>query len=161
MYMPILPSRFFVVEDTVLHTSQTLVTHQSGGEERDEGLISRPIVHEFWSMASAEVLAVLRTTCVSRLLLYTVIHIQWNLSIKDLQNKDTSFIRTLTCPTYNCTLYKDAICCPKSVRNREVHHTHLYVHVHVHVTVPLLYVVSCTCIVVYDYRMLPKTTTCC
>ena len=57
--------RFFVVEDTVLHTSQTLVSHQAGGEERDEGLISRPIVHEFWSMASAEVLAVLRTTCVS------------------------------------------------------------------------------------------------
>ena len=56
---------FFVVEDTVLHTSQTLVTHQAGGEERDEGLVSRPIVHEFWSMASAEVLAVLRTTCVS------------------------------------------------------------------------------------------------
>ena len=93
MHMPILPSRFFVVEDTVLHTSQTLVTHQSGGEERDEGLISRPIVHEFWSMASAEVLAVLRTTCVSRLhvLLYNVMHIQWNLSIKDLQNKDTSY----------------------------------------------------------------------
>ena len=60
--------RFFVVEDTVLHTSQTLVSHQAsarGGEERDEGLVSRPIVHEFWSMASAEVLAVLRTTCVS------------------------------------------------------------------------------------------------
>lgn len=59
---------FFVVEDTVLHTSQTLVSHQAlarGGEERDEGLVSRPIVHEFWSMASAEVLAVLRTTCVS------------------------------------------------------------------------------------------------
>jgi hypothetical protein len=59
---------FFVVEDTVLHTSQTLVSHQASareGEERDEGLVSRPIVHEFWSMASAEVLAVLRTTCVS------------------------------------------------------------------------------------------------
>ena len=52
----------------MLHTSQTLVSHQAsarGGEERDEGLVSRPIVHEFWSMASAEVLAVLRTTCVS------------------------------------------------------------------------------------------------
>lgn len=59
-----LPHRFFVVEDTVLHTSQTLVSHQAGGEERDEGLISRPIVHEFWSMASAEVLAVLRSNCV-------------------------------------------------------------------------------------------------
>ena len=55
-------SRFFVVEDTILHTSQSLVSHK-GGE--DEGLMTRKIVHEFWQMALAEVLAVLRNNCVS------------------------------------------------------------------------------------------------
>jgi len=51
-----------VVEDTILHTSQSLVSHK-GGE--DEGLMTRKIVHEFWQMALAEVLAVLRNNCVS------------------------------------------------------------------------------------------------
>ena len=55
--------RFFVVEDTVLHTSQMLVS-QKGGEERDEGLVTRKVVHDFWQMALAEVLAVLRNNCV-------------------------------------------------------------------------------------------------
>ena len=54
--------RFFVVEDTILHTSQSLVSHK-GGE--DEGLMTRKIVQEFWQMALAEVLAVLRNNCVS------------------------------------------------------------------------------------------------
>ena len=51
-----------MVEDTILHTSQSLVSHK-GGE--DEGLMTRKIVHEFWQMALAEVLAVLRNNCVS------------------------------------------------------------------------------------------------
>lgn len=55
-----LPYRFFVVEDTILHTTQGLVPHK--GEE--EGLVTRGIVNEFWQMALSEVLAVLRNNCV-------------------------------------------------------------------------------------------------
>ena len=57
---PHLPYRFFVVEDTILHTTQGLVPHK--GEE--EGLVTRGIVNEFWQMALSEVLAVLRNNCV-------------------------------------------------------------------------------------------------
>lgn len=56
----LLPNRFFVVEDTILHTTQGLVPHK--GEE--EGLVTRGIVNEFWQMALSEVLAVLRNNCV-------------------------------------------------------------------------------------------------
>ncbi len=52
-----------MVEDTVLHTTQSLTTTGSkvtGGE----GLVTRSIVTEFWGMAQDEVLAVLRSTCV-------------------------------------------------------------------------------------------------
>ena len=52
--------RFFVVEDTILHTTQELGQHKSDGE----GLVTRGIVHEFWQMALSEVLAVLRNNCV-------------------------------------------------------------------------------------------------
>lgn len=58
---------FFVVEDTVLHTSQSLVSQKassSTGEGREEGLSTTKTVHEFWQMALAEVLAVLRNNCV-------------------------------------------------------------------------------------------------
>ena len=55
-------ARFFVVEDTILHTSQSLGAHK-GGE--DEGLVTKKIVNEFWQMALSEVLAVLRNNCVS------------------------------------------------------------------------------------------------
>ena len=50
------------MEDTILHTSQSLVSHGKGGE--DEGLVTQKIVHEFWQMALSEVLAVLRNNCV-------------------------------------------------------------------------------------------------
>jgi hypothetical protein len=50
---------FFVVEDTILHTTQELGQHKSEGE----GLVTREIVHEFWQMALSEVLAVLRNNC--------------------------------------------------------------------------------------------------
>ena len=53
--------RFFVVEDTILHTTQELIPHKGEGE----GLVSRSIVHDFWQMALSEVLAVLRNNCVS------------------------------------------------------------------------------------------------
>jgi len=53
---------FFVVEDTVLHTTQSLTVT---GSKVGEGLVTRGIVHEFWGMAQDEVLAVLRNTCVS------------------------------------------------------------------------------------------------
>ena len=53
--------RFFVVEDTILHTTQELGPHKGEGE----GLVTRAIVHEFWQMALSEVLAVLRNNCVS------------------------------------------------------------------------------------------------
>ncbi len=62
------PFSFFVVEDTVLHTSQSLVSQKgssSAGEGREEGLSTTKTVHEFWQMALAEVLAVLRNNCVS------------------------------------------------------------------------------------------------
>jgi hypothetical protein len=55
---------FFVVEDTVLHTTQNLA--KTGSREGgDEGLVTRKIVNEFWSMAQDEALAVLRNNCVS------------------------------------------------------------------------------------------------
>lgn len=50
---------FFVVEDTILHTTQELGPHKGEGE----GLVTRKIVHEFWQMALSEVLAVLRNNC--------------------------------------------------------------------------------------------------
>ena len=53
--------RFFVVEDTILHTTQSLTKTGVG----DEGLVTRKIVHDFWSMAQDEALAVLRNNCVS------------------------------------------------------------------------------------------------
>ena len=56
---------FFVVEDTVLHTTQSLAKTVSR-EAGDEGLVTRTIVNEFWSMAQDEALAVLRSNCVSR-----------------------------------------------------------------------------------------------
>ena len=52
--------RFFVVEDTILHTTQELGPHKGEGG----GLVTRQIVHEFWQMALSEVLAVLRNNCV-------------------------------------------------------------------------------------------------
>ena len=52
--------RFFVVEDTILHTTQELRPHKGEGE----GLVTLHIVHEFWQMALSEVLAVLRNNCV-------------------------------------------------------------------------------------------------
>lgn len=55
---------FFVVEDTILHTTQSLAKTVSR-EAGDEGLVTRTIVNEFWSMAQDEVLAVLRSNCVS------------------------------------------------------------------------------------------------
>ena len=57
-----LSSSFFVVEDTVLHTTQSLT--KTGSRDGDEGLITQKIVHEFWSMAQDEALAVLRNNCV-------------------------------------------------------------------------------------------------
>ena len=51
---------FFVVEDTILHTTQGLTKTGSG----DESLVTRKIVNEFWSMAQDEALAVLRSNCV-------------------------------------------------------------------------------------------------
>ncbi|XP_064382497.1 exocyst complex component 6B-like isoform X2 [Halichondria panicea] len=56
---------FFVVEDTVLHTSQSLVSQvsNSANEGMEEGLSTRKNVHDFWQMAMAEVLAVLRNNC--------------------------------------------------------------------------------------------------
>ena len=50
-----------MVEDTILHTTQDLAPHKGEGE----GLVTRQIVHEFWQMALAELLAVLRNNCVS------------------------------------------------------------------------------------------------
>jgi hypothetical protein len=50
---------FFVVEDTILHTTQELRPHKGEGE----GLVTLHIVHEFWKMALSEVLAVLRNNC--------------------------------------------------------------------------------------------------
>ena len=49
-----------MVEDTILHTTQSLDKVGSG----DEGLVTRKIVNEFWSMAQDEALAVLRSNCV-------------------------------------------------------------------------------------------------
>ena len=58
-----LPSSFFVVEDTVLHTTQGLM--KTGSREvGDEGLVTQVIVNEFWTMAQDEALAVLRSNCV-------------------------------------------------------------------------------------------------
>lgn len=54
---------FFVVEDTILHTTQSLKT--GSREAGDESLVTRDIVNEFWSMAQDEALAVLRSNCVS------------------------------------------------------------------------------------------------
>lgn len=67
--------RFFVVEDTVLHTSQSLVAQKassSNAEGRDEGLVTSKNVQEFWQMALAEVMAVLRNNCVR--MVYTVLN---------------------------------------------------------------------------------------
>ena len=55
-----------MVEDTILHTTQNL-TKTGSKESGGEGLVTRKIVHEFWSMAQDEILAVLRNTCVSLL----------------------------------------------------------------------------------------------
>lgn len=52
----------------MLHTSQSLVSQKatsSTAEGRDEGLVTSKNVHEFWQMALAEVMAVLRNNCVS------------------------------------------------------------------------------------------------
>lgn len=57
---------FFVVEDTILHTTQSLGTREGG----DESLVTRKIVNEFWSMAQDETLAVLRSNCVSKHILF-------------------------------------------------------------------------------------------
>lgn len=60
----LLLSSFFVVEDTILHTTQSLA--KTGSREvGDESLVTRKIVNEFWSMAQDEALAVLRSNCVS------------------------------------------------------------------------------------------------
>lgn len=53
---------FFVVEDTILHTTQSL-TSKTGS--REESLVTRKIVNEFWTMAQDEALAVLRSNCSS------------------------------------------------------------------------------------------------
>ena len=52
---------FFVVEDRVLHTSEQMVF---GEKDKDKELISRPILDELWSMASAQAVASVRTICV-------------------------------------------------------------------------------------------------
>ena len=52
---------FFVVEDTILHTTQSLGAREGGDQS---GLVTQKIVHEFWSMAQDEALAVLRSNCV-------------------------------------------------------------------------------------------------
>ena len=52
----------------MLHTSQSLVSQKassSSAEGRDEGLVTSKNVQEFWQMALAEVMAVLRNNCVS------------------------------------------------------------------------------------------------
>ena len=53
-----------MVEDTILHMTQNL-TRTGSKESGGEGLVTRNIVHEFWSMAQDEMLAVLRNICVS------------------------------------------------------------------------------------------------
>jgi hypothetical protein len=60
---------FFVVEDTILHTTQELRPHKGEGE----GLVTLHIVHEFWKMALSEVLAVLRNNCVRGSVVYCAI----------------------------------------------------------------------------------------
>ncbi|KAL5471414.1 hypothetical protein EMCRGX_G029530 [Ephydatia muelleri] len=52
---------FFVVEDTILHTCQSLA--HKGTD--DEGLVTRSLVHDFWHMAVSELLAVLRANSAS------------------------------------------------------------------------------------------------
>ena len=52
--------RFFVVEDTIMHTCQS-ISHK--GET--EGLVSQLVLDEFWDMATSEMLSVLRQHCVS------------------------------------------------------------------------------------------------
>ena len=55
-----------MVEDTILHTTQSLAETgaREGGDQ--SGLVTQKIVHEFWSMAQDEALAVLRSNCVRR-----------------------------------------------------------------------------------------------
>lgn len=51
-----------MVEDTIMHTCQGIgVGHGVEGE----GLVSGVVLETFWDMATAEMLSVLRTNCVS------------------------------------------------------------------------------------------------
>lgn len=65
-------SSFFVVEDTILHTSQSLISQKASSEGREEGLSTTKTVQEFWQMALAELLAVLRNNCVRIICSYTL-----------------------------------------------------------------------------------------
>ena len=59
---PIGACRYFVVEDTIMNTCQGIgVGHGVEGE----GLVSGAVLETFWDMATAEMLSVLRTNCVS------------------------------------------------------------------------------------------------
>jgi hypothetical protein len=54
---------FFVVEDTILHTCQG--TGHKGGVDF-QGLMSQNVLDDFWEMATAEVLSVLRQNCLNQ-----------------------------------------------------------------------------------------------